>query len=72
VLYVVCRLGREMKDLRGKQRLPVDASAAHFIRHDAERLDKVSVTACLLYTNISWRTLGRKIEYVYSSSTLHV
>ena len=41
LFHVRCRLGREMRDLRGKQKLPVDASAAHFIRHDAERLDKV-------------------------------
>jgi hypothetical protein len=35
------RLGKELRDLRGKQRLPVGAAAAHFVRQDLERPDKV-------------------------------
>jgi hypothetical protein len=35
------RVGREMRDLRSKMALPVHAAAACFVRHDAERLDKV-------------------------------
>lgn len=35
------RLGRELRDLRGKTRLPVAAAAACYVRQDAERPDKV-------------------------------
>jgi hypothetical protein len=37
----VRRVGREMRDLRGKMALPVYAAGAVLVRHDAERLDKV-------------------------------
>jgi hypothetical protein len=37
----VRRVGREMRDLRGKMSLPVYAAGAILVRHDGERLDKV-------------------------------
>jgi hypothetical protein len=38
------RLGRELRDLRGKTKLPVAAAAACFVIQDADRTDKVSCT----------------------------
>jgi hypothetical protein len=35
------RLGRELRDLRGKTKLPIAAAASCFVRQDHERLDKV-------------------------------
>jgi len=39
------RLGREIRDLRGKMALPVYAAGAIFVRHDGARLDKMR--ACI-------------------------
>jgi hypothetical protein len=35
------RLGRELRDLQGKTKLPVGAAAACFVSQDADRPDKV-------------------------------
>ena len=35
------RLSREMRNLRGKTALPVHTASAIFVRHDADRIDKV-------------------------------
>jgi hypothetical protein len=44
------RLGRELRDLRGKTKLPVTAAAACFVRQDAERPDKVR--CCIIYAKL--------------------
>ena len=35
------RLSREMRNLRGKTALPIHAASSIFVRHDANRMDKV-------------------------------
>ena len=35
------RLSREMRNLRGKTALPIHMSSSIFVRHDADRMDKV-------------------------------
>ena len=35
------RLSREMRNLRGKTSLPIHMSSSLFVRHDANRMDKV-------------------------------
>jgi hypothetical protein len=47
------RLGRELRDLRGKTKLPVAAAAACFVIQDADRPDKVSCTLCTPCTVLS-------------------
>jgi hypothetical protein len=42
------RLGRELRDLRGKTRLPVAAAAACYVRQDTERPDKVRWGCCFM------------------------
>lgn len=37
----VKRLGKEVRDLHGRTGLPCHASAAIFLRHDADRMDKM-------------------------------
>lgn len=35
------RLSREMRNLRGKTALPIHMASSIFVRHDADRMDKV-------------------------------
>lgn len=35
------RLSREMRNLRGKTSLPIHMASSIFVRHDADRIDKV-------------------------------
>ena len=48
------RLSREMRNLHGKTALPVHMASSVFVRHDADRVDKVRAmitgTATLLHT----------------------
>jgi hypothetical protein len=59
------RLGRELRDLRGKTKLPVAAAAACFVRQDAERPDKVRCCAShsseITTAEKSWASCGYEL-----------
>lgn len=50
------RLSREMRNLRGKTALPIHMASSIFVRHDADRMDKVRAMItgdALLHSDVS-------------------
>ena len=53
------RLSREMRNLHGKTALPVHMASSVFVRHDADRMDKVRAMITGTATPVSCELLSK-------------